>query len=200
MPRLCLSAAVSSNGLPALQRAVMGDVRRGKKIEGPCQMADCRWGEINSGEAGYTLYWTVSGVIRRVEGVPYMATVVVFGILLSTNRVLLVKRATSRAFYPGVWDFPGGHSEHGEAPEQTLIRELAEELGVVPTEYRALPVHPLDDQGLLVHGYWVKRWTGTPGNLQEHEHSEMAWVRLTEVDKLELASPAIPELLQSIQK
>ena len=97
------------------------------------------WGENNSGEADYILYWIVSRVIRRVEGVPYMARVVVFGILLSTNRVLLVKRAASKAFYPGVWDFPGGLSEDGDAPEQTLVRELAEELGVVPTEYGHCP-------------------------------------------------------------
>ena len=158
------------------------------------------WGENNSGEADYILYWIVSRVIRRVEGVPYMARVVVFGILLSTNRVLLVKRAASKAFYPGVWDFPGGLSEDGDAPEQTLVRELAEELGVVPTEYGHCPSIRLTPQGLLVHGYRVKRWTGTPSNLQEHEHSEISWVRLTEVDKLELAGPAISRLLESIQQ
>ncbi len=127
-----------------------------------------------------------------------MSRVVVVGILLRGDRVLLVKRAASRAFYPGVWDFPGGHSEDGEMPEQTLVRELAEELGVVPVKYRELPIHPLNAEGLLLHSYYVTQWTGTPSNLQEHEHSEIAWVRLTEVDKLELASPYIPELLQAI--
>ena len=126
--------------------------------------------------------------------------VVVCGILIQGDRVLLVKRAASRAFYPGVWDLPGGHSEDGEVSEQTLLRELAEELGVVPTQYRELPNHSLNFEGLRVHCYYVMRWTGTPSNLQEHEHSETAWVRLTEVDKLELASPVIPTLLQAIQK
>ena len=129
-----------------------------------------------------------------------MGRVVVCGILLRGNRVLLVKRAASRAFYPGVWDFPGGHSVDGEAPEQTLVRELAEELGVVPTEYRELPIHSLNAEGLLVHCYCVTQWTGTPSNLQEDEHSELAWVRLTEVDKLELASSMILTQLQAIQK
>ncbi len=129
-----------------------------------------------------------------------MGRVVVLGILLRGDRVLLVKRAASRAFYPGVWDFPGGHSEDGEAPEQTLVRELAEELGVAPTEYRELPIHSLNADGLLAHTYYVTQWTGTPGNLQEHEHSELAWVRLTEVDKLELATPIMLTQLQAIQK
>ena len=129
-----------------------------------------------------------------------MSRVVVCGILLQGDRVLLVKRAASRAFYPGVWDFPGGHGEDGEVPEQTLVRELVEELGVVPTEYKELPIHPLNAEGLLLHCYCVTQWSGTPSNLQEDEHSEMAWVRLTEVDKLELASSIIPTLLQAIQK
>ena len=90
-----------------------------------------------------------------------MDRVVVFGILLHRDSVLLVKRAESRAFYPGVWDFPGGHSEEGEEPEETLLRELAEELGVVPTKYRELPTHSNNVEGLLVHGYCVTKWSGT---------------------------------------
>ena len=103
-----------------------------------------------------------------------MGRVVVFGILLRGDHVLLVKRAPSRAWYPGVWDFPGGHSEDGEEPEETLLRELAEELGVVPTEYRELPSYLLEAEGVLVHGYCVTQWSGKPSNLQEHEHSEIA--------------------------
>lgn len=144
--------------------------------------------------------WFVIGVTRRVNRGRIMGRVVVAGILLRGDRVLLVKRAASRSFYPGVWDIPGGHSEDGEVPEQTLVRELAEELGVVPVMYRELPIHPLTAEGLLLHCYCVTQWTGTPSNLQEHEHSEITWVRLTEVDKLELASPIIPTLLQAIQK
>lgn len=38
--------------------------------------------------------------------------------------ILLVRRAANRAFYPDVWDAPGGHCEPGEQPEHTLVREL----------------------------------------------------------------------------
>ena len=99
-----------------------------------------------------------------------------------------------------MWNFPDGHSEDGEVPEQTLVRELAEELGVIPVKYRELPTHSLNAEGLLVHCYCVTQWTGTPSSLQEQEHSKIAWVRLTEVNKLELASPVIPTLLQAIQE
>jgi len=128
-----------------------------------------------------------------------MSRVAVFGVLFRGESVLLGKRATTRAYYPGVWDFPGGHVEVGETSEQTLVRELGEELGIVPVRFELLPSDSLIFEGLRLHGYWVKQWTGTPSNLQEDEHSEIAWIRLSEVDKLKLASPMIPELLQAIR-
>ena len=127
-----------------------------------------------------------------------MTKVVALVILLRGDHVLLVKRAASRAFNPGVWDFPGGHSEDGESPEQALARELAEELGVVPMEYWEHS-RSLNGEELLVIRYCVTRWTGSPSNLQGHEHSEIAWVCLAEVDKLEFAHPDIPRLLHAMQ-
>ena len=38
--------------------------------------------------------------------------------------------------FPGHWDLFGGHVEEGETPEQALVREVKEELGIELTEYR----------------------------------------------------------------
>lgn len=129
-----------------------------------------------------------------------MSERVVGGVLVDGDCVLLVKRAESRSYFPGVWDIAGGHSEDGEMPEQTLVRELAEELGVVPTEYSLLGIVERTAGGLPLYAYCVTKWTGVPSNLQEHEHSEMAWIPVSEVDRLDLASPIGPALLQSIQR
>ncbi len=53
--------------------------------------------------------------------------------VVEEKRVLLGKRSIKRAFYPDVWDVFGGHQKTGELREQTLRRELFEELGIVPT-------------------------------------------------------------------
>ena len=49
------------------------------------------------------------------------------------GRVLLAERPAGKPM-AGLWEFPGGKVETGERPEETLIRELKEELGIVVRE------------------------------------------------------------------
>ena len=87
-------------------------------------------------------------------------------LIIQADRILLGLRSPERAFYPNVWDVFGGHIEPGEHPDQTLIRELQEELGVTPTQWMALETiresipgrdnNPPDE--LIVHPYCVTAW------------------------------------------
>ncbi len=56
--------------------------------------------------------------------------------IVQHHTLLLGQRSPTRTLYPNVWDMIGGHIKPGEQPEQTLIRELREELGIVPTQGR----------------------------------------------------------------
>ena len=67
-----------------------------------------------------------------------MSHEVVAALIIQSQMILLGQRSAARAFYPGVWDVFGGHVEPGEQHHQTLIRELQEELGITPTEWRFL--------------------------------------------------------------
>ncbi len=122
---------------------------------------------------------------------------VVLGIILEEDKVLLVRRSPTRELYPGVWDFPGGHSEAGEEPQETLARELGEELGIVPTQYFDLRRPDVNVEELPVYFFRIKQWMGIPQNLQEHEHSEVAWVNRNDLLGLELASPTMPQLIEA---
>ena len=57
----------------------------------------------------------------------------------ATNRILMQKRKKSSE-HGGLWEFPGGKIESGERPKSALVRELAEELGIVVDESVLLPL------------------------------------------------------------
>jgi 8-oxo-dGTP diphosphatase len=129
---------------------------------------------------------------------------VVAALIVQAERVLLGLRSPERAFYPGVWDLFGGHVEPGETQEQTLMRELGEELGITPVRWSFLETMTLDlpqnvqaekpADLLIVHLYLVTAWAGTATNRQPQEHSAIGWFSLAEAVQLPLADPIYPEL------
>lgn len=64
---------------------------------------------------------------RRV--ISLRRNIVLTGILKDKDLFLAVKRSDNDNFFPGAWEFPGGHLEDGETLEQGLARELKEEIG-----------------------------------------------------------------------
>ena len=80
------------------------------------------------------------------------------------GRVLLTERPAGKSM-AGLWEFPGGKIEAGERPEETLIRELNEELGIVVREPCLAPLtfasHAYADFHLLMPLYVCRRWEGT---------------------------------------
>lgn len=65
-------------------------------------------------------------------------TVVVLGLLQRDGRWFLQRRDLDNAVLPGRWEFPGGKARQGESLEETLRRELREELGWEPASFQAL--------------------------------------------------------------
>ena len=124
---------------------------------------------------------------------------VVAALIIRSQRILLGQRSATRAFYPGVWDAFGGHVELGEEHEQTLIRELQEELGITPKQWNYLESislsHPNEGSDpLMIHLYLVTDWIGTPINRQLEEHSMIGWFSLEQAMQLHLAHPTYPTL------
>ena len=77
------------------------------------------------------------------------------------GRVLIAQRPEGKAM-AGLWEFPGGKVEPGERPEESLIRELKEELGIVVKEECLAPLtfasHRYPDFHLLMPLYVCRRW------------------------------------------
>ncbi|AIQ93381.1 MULTISPECIES: (deoxy)nucleoside triphosphate pyrophosphohydrolase [Methylobacterium] len=114
------------------------------------------------------------------------------------GRVLVSERPAGKQL-AGLWEFPGGKVEPGERPEQTLIRELAEELGIRVEEPCLAPLtfasHAYSDFHLLMPLYVCRRWTGTPRPM---EGQALKWVRPKALRDLAMPpadAPLIPFLV-----
>ncbi|WP_307369049.1 (deoxy)nucleoside triphosphate pyrophosphohydrolase [Brevundimonas sp. SORGH_AS_0993] len=108
-----------------------------------------------------------------------MPTVLVVAVALIDvdGRVLIAKRPEGKKL-AGLWEFPGGKVEPGERPEQALIRELKEELGIDVKESCLAPFvfasHAYDSFHLLMPLYLCRRWDGV---VAAREHDALAWVK-----------------------
>ncbi len=108
------------------------------------------------------------------------------------GRVLLQQRAPGRSM-EGLWEFPGGKMEPGESPEQALIRELEEELGIQVAEASLTATTfasaSLGDRRLLLLLYLCREWHGTP---QALDASALRWVLPREMLHMPMPPADIP--------
>jgi 8-oxo-dGTP diphosphatase len=108
------------------------------------------------------------------------------------GRVLIAQRPEGKPM-AGLWEFPGGKVEQGELPEQSLIRELKEELGIVVSEACLAPLtfasHAYPDFHLLMPLYVCRRWEGT---VTATEGQRLAWVRANRLRDYEMPPADIP--------
>lgn len=93
------------------------------------------------------------------------------------GRILLAQRPEGKSL-AGLWEFPGGKVEAGETPEETLVRELEEELGIVTKIPCLAPLtfasHTYESFHLLMPLYICRRYEGIPVG---REGQAIKWVR-----------------------
>ncbi len=123
--------------------------------------------------------------------------VVAVALIDADGRVLIAQRPEGKQL-AGLWEFPGGKVEPGERPEETLIRELAEELGITVKEACLAPLtfasHAYETFHLLMPLYVCRRWEGTPRPL---DAQALKWVhpnRLRDYPMPPADEPLIPHL------
>jgi len=108
------------------------------------------------------------------------------------GRILLAQRPEGKSL-AGLWEFPGGKVDPGETPEQALIRELQEELGIDTWASCLAPLsfasHSYDDFHLLMPLYACRRWNGIP---QPQEGQKLAWVRAQDLSSYPMPPADLP--------
>lgn len=121
----------------------------------------------------------------EVEKIPTL-TVVAAALIGADGLILLQQRPPGRAM-AGLWEFPGGKVEPGETPEAALVRELAEELGIVADPADLAPLTfasvPGAARHMLLLLYTLRRWTGEPRAL---DAAALRWLRPGEMIAAEM--------------
>ncbi len=108
------------------------------------------------------------------------------------GRVLLAQRPEGKSM-AGLWEFPGGKIEGNETPEQALVRELHEELGIETWDSCLAPLtfasHSYDNFHLLMPVFACRKWNGIP---QAREGQTLKWVRPNDLRDYPMPEADIP--------
>ena len=123
---------------------------------------------------------------------PPTVLVVACALVDTDERVLLAQRPEGKAM-AGLWEFPGGKVEEGETPEEALLRELQEELGVTTKADCLAPLifasHTYETFHLLMPLYICRRFQGFP---TAQEGQSLKWVRASALRDYEMPAADIP--------
>ena len=126
-----------------------------------------------------------------------LVLVVAVALVDADKRILLAQRPEGKQL-AGLWEFPGGKLDPSERPEQALIRELREELGIEVQEACLAPLtfasHAYPEFHLLMPLYVCRRWEGVPRAM---EGQKLAWARINELRNYPMPpadEPLIPML------
>lgn len=132
-------------------------------------------------------------MVKKVE-------VVAAAIFSQCGSQLFIAKRASQSHQGGLWEFPGGKKESGETPEQALLRELNEEIGIHVKQSTPLIKlqHDYGDKLIELDVYTVTEFDGEPHGA---EGQVTRWIDFKEIDEYDFpeANYAIIEALK-IQK
>jgi len=123
-----------------------------------------------------------------------LKTILVVAVVLidRDGHVLLSQRPSGKSM-AGLWEFPGGKVEPGETPEQALVRELSEELGIKTWNSCLAPLtfasHAYEQFHLLMPLFVCRKWEGV---VLPKENQELKWVYSKELKNYPMPPADIP--------
>ena len=104
--------------------------------------------------------------------------------LFENDQVLAERRKLTKVVEPGIMALPGGHCEDGETRQESLLRELKEELEIIPHGYRHVCtlLHKSQENRRLYY-YAIESWQGV---IQNREAESLHWISTDHLDMLDL--------------
>ena len=125
---------------------------------------------------------------------------VVAAVIAREGKILAVRRGVSKLDYISEkWEFPGGKMEEGETEQQTIEREIFEELEMkIQAKEKLITVeHTYPDFQLTMHTYFCDSATTSP---TLNEHIDFKWLAVEELSQLDWAGADVPIVEALIQR
>jgi len=118
---------------------------------------------------------------------------VVGAVITNEEGKILCALRSQQMSLPGMWEFPGGKIEQGETPEESLVREIREELecDIKVGEFITDDVYEYPTVAVRLITYFAKVISGTPA---PKEHEKLEWVGKEDLMKFEWAPADLPTI------
>lgn len=103
------------------------------------------------------------------------------GIIRNPQNEIFITRRAADAHMANKLEFPGGKIEASETPEQALLRELQEEVGITPCEATLFEKleYAFPDRHITLWFWLVERWEGDPWG---KEGQPGRWIAVSELN------------------
>lgn len=121
----------------------------------------------------------------------------VYLILLKDNHILLQRRYQT-GWKDGWYSLVSGHLDGDESVHAAMIREAAEEAGIILTKEDLSPatvMHRKSDQEYIDFFFAATTWEGEPRIMEPHKSDELGWFPLDA-----LPDNVLPNVLEALQQ
>lgn len=123
---------------------------------------------------------------------------VAVALILDKNQRVLITQRPDYTTYAGFWEFPGGKLEAGETIEQTLVREIEEEVGIQCLQYKKMG-EVITEQAITLCIFEVTEYRGEAIAREGQMGLQwLPWDKLTEINMLPANEKIIQLKLSSI--